>query len=681
MPHFMYFWAIYFYLGMRTPVPIANDVGLKPYEGAICRRIEKANQAEQQLAGGRPLSEIANTYLYYGLHHVGQAWALREWAPHAQYVYLVGEFNRWRADSRWALKNVGGGNWELLLPPEQLRHGDLYKLLVVWENGSGERIPSHCRRVVQDAKTNIFSAQVWHPRQPYRWKNAPPRRVENPLIYEAHVGMATEDYRTGTYAEFAKNVLPRIAALGYNVLQLMAVQEHPYYGSFGYQVSSFYAPSGRFGAPEELMALVDQAHGLGIAVIMDIVHSHAVKNDNEGLSHFDGTEYQYFHAGARGQHPVWDSRCFDYGKPEVVCFLLSNCKYWMEEFHFDGFRFDGVTSMMYLHHGIGIDFVGYGMYYDDRQVDEDAITYLTLANKLVHEINPAALSIAEDVSGMPGLALPIEDGGMGFDFRMSMGIADFWVKTLKAKADEQWHVGDMFYELTNKRADEKTVSYAECHDQAMVGDKTIAFWLLDKEMYTGMSAATPNLLVDRGVALHKLIRFVTIATAGDGYLNFMGNEFGHPEWIDFPREGNKWSYHYARRQWRLADDPNLRYRFLLAWDKAMLALAKKENIYRERPFAIVQNTADQTLIFKRGDVLFAFNFNPVKSFTGYGFEVDAGAYSVVLCSDNRAFGGFGRVDEKIPYLTTALENQKNILRLYLPSRAAIALKHTRSGSI
>ncbi|MDR3367150.1 MAG: alpha amylase C-terminal domain-containing protein [Prevotellaceae bacterium] len=657
---------------MKTPALIANDAGLKPYENTICRRIEKARQAEQRLTDGKPLSEIANTYLYYGLHHTGSAWVLREWAPNAQYIYLIGDFNSWKPDSRWGFQNIGGGSWELILPPELLRHGDLYKLLVVWESGSGERIPSHCRRVVQDEKTHIFSAQVWRPQQPYRWKNAPPKRVKNPFIYEAHVGMATEEYRIGAYAEFTANVLPRIAKLGYNVLQLMAIQEHPYYGSFGYQVSSFYAPSFRFGAPEELKALVDEAHGLGIAVIMDIVHSHAVKNDNEGLSHFDGTEYQYFHAGPRGQHPVWDSRCFDYGKPEVVCFLLSNCKYWMEEFHFDGFRFDGVTSMMYLNHGVGIDFVSYGMYYD-RQADEDAITYLTLANKLVHELNPAALSIAEDVSGMPGLATPIKDGGMGFDFRMSMGVADFWVKTLKTKKDEQWHVGDMFYELTNKRADEKTISYAECHDQAMVGDKTIAFWLLDKEMYTGMSVLEPNLLVDRGVALHKLIRFATVATAGDGYLSFMGNEFGHPEWIDFPREGNGWSYHYARRQWRLADDPNLRYRFLLAWDKAMVSLAKKEKIYRERPFAIVQNSGDQVLIFKRGSVLFAFNFNPVKSFTGYGFEVEPGEYKIMLCSDSQAFGGFGRIDEKISCLTTA-ENEKNILRLYLPSRTAMALR-------
>ncbi len=658
---------------MKTPALVTNDPGLKPYEQVIQRRIEKVEATEKKFTAGKgSLADIANNHLYYGLHNTGHSWMLREWAPNAKYVYLIGDFNNWKPDSRWGMQNIGAGNWEIILPTDALKHCDLYKLLIVWENGSGERIPSHCRRVVQDEKTHVFSAQVWNPVKPYKWKNEQPKRVKNPLIYEAHIGMATEEYRVGTYDEFRKNVLPRIANLGYNVIQFMAIQEHPYYGSFGYQVSNFYAPSFRFGTPEELKALIDEAHGLGITVIMDIVHSHAVKNDAEGLSHFDGTDYQYFHSGPRGQHPVWDSRCFNYGKHEVISFLLSNCKYWMDEFKFDGFRFDGVTSMMYLHHGLGIDFVNYGMYFDENS-DEEAITYLSLANKLIHEVNPAALSIAEDVSGMPGLAVPSKDGGMGFDFRMSMGVADFWIKTLKKKKDEEWHVGDMFYELTNKRKDEHTISYAECHDQAMVGDKTIIFWLLDKEMYTGMSVFEPSVVVDRGTALHKLIRIMSLATAGDGYLNFMGNEFGNPEWIDFPREGNNWSYHYARRQWHLADDTNLRYRFLQEWDKAMITLAKKEKIYKERPFAIIQNTADQVLIFKRGDVIFAFNFNPSKSFTNYGFEIDAGKYKTLLCSDCKKFNGFARVDEKTEHFTV-FENKKNMLKLYLPSRTVTVLK-------
>ncbi|MDR0418840.1 MAG: alpha amylase C-terminal domain-containing protein [Prevotellaceae bacterium] len=658
---------------MKISALILEDSGLKPYADTICERIARAESKEKEFTQGkRKLGDIANNHLYFGLHKTQDGWVIREWAPNANEVYLIGDFNHWKPNSSWKFKHIGGGKWELNLPAKALFHGNLYRLFIDWIRGSGERIPSHCQRVVQDEKTYVFSAQVWDPEQPYQWKNKQPKRVNYPLIYEAHIGMATEEYRVGTYAEFQENILPRIADLGYNVIQLMAIQEHPYYGSFGYQVSSFFAPSFRYGTPEELMELIDAAHGMGIAVILDIIHSHAVKNDVEGLNHFDGTEYQYFHAGARGQHPVWDSRCFDYGKNEVIAFLLSNCNYWLQKFKFDGFRFDGVTSMMYNNHGLGVDFVNYSMYYDGTQ-DEDAITYLTLANKLIHEVNPNAITIAEDVSGMPGLAASTKSGGMGFDFRMSMGIADFWIKTLKKKKDEEWHVGDMFYELTNKRIDEKTISYAESHDQAMVGDKTIIFWLLDKDMYTAMSVFTPNMNVDRGIALHKLIRMVSLSTAGNGYLNFMGNEFGHPEWIDFPRLGNNWSYQYARRQWDLADDTNLKYRFLQAWDRAMIKLAKKEKIFTNRPFVIVQNNYDQILVFKRGDIVFAFNFNPTNSFTDYGFDIDPGKYKMFLSSDDKKFGGFDRIDAKQEHLTIPSKD-KNLLKLYLPCRSVQILK-------
>jgi 1,4-alpha-glucan branching enzyme len=661
----------------------SSDPLLLPYTDIILRRSNHAQHKYNEFTedGKRTLHDVCANHLFYGLHRNPHGWTLREWAPNATAIYLIGECNNWTAptdgadrSTEWQFSHIGGGRWELNLPPQAIWHAMHYKLLMHWHGGYGERLPSHCRRLTQDPHTKMFTAQVWQPDQPYQWTHPAPPKIPLPLlIYEAHIGMASERYGVGTYNEFRTNVLPRIAALGYNVLQLMAIQEHPYYGSFGYQVSNFYAPTSRCGTPEELMALIDTAHGMGIAVIMDIVHSHSVKNDNEGLAHFDGTQYQYFHAGARGHHPVWDSLCFDYSKNEVLAFLLSNCNYWMSEYRFDGFRFDGVTSMMYLNHGIGVDFTDYSMYFNDQQ-DEDAILYLTLANRLIHEINPNAITIAEDVSGMPMLAAA-NPHSIGFDYRLSMGIADFWIKTLKTKQDEQWHVGDMYYQLTNKHSDERTISYAECHDQAMVGDKTIAHWLLDHEMYTGMSALLPATpAVERGIALHKMIRLATIATADSGYLTFMGNEFGHPEWIDFPREGNNWSYHYARRQWSLVDNPDLRYKYLRAWDGAMIHLCKEwgHALFAALPFAIVQHTADQVLVFKRGDMVFAFNFNPVVSFEGYGFEIDAGNYQPLLCTDDVDYGGFGRVDNAMLYPTTA-HGSRHYLQLYLPSRTAVCL--------
>ena len=652
---------------------IENDSWLEPFGSTIIHRHEKIKSKLNDIKKGHSgLKDSVNGHLYYGLQHEPSSWIIREWAPNATSIYLIGDFSDWKPLKKYKFNKSNFGNWECIIPLANLRHGMLYKLLINWGSGSHERIPAYCRRVVQDEETKIFSGQVWDPPKTYRWKNTAPSKVLHPLIYEAHIGMASSEQKVGSYIEFRENVLPRIASLGYNTIQLMAIQEHPYYGSFGYQVSNFFAPSSRFGTPEELKELIDEAHRLKIAVVLDIVHSHAVKNELEGLARFDGTDYQYFHEGIKGDHPVWDSRCFNYGKDEVINFLLSNLKYWLEDFRFDGFRFDGVTSMIYTHHGLAIDFVNYDMYFNNDQ-DEDALTYLALANILTYEVNPNAITIAEDVSGMPGIASPFEDGGIGFDFRMSMGVADYWIKTIKEKTDEEWDMGELYYQLINKRNDEHTISYAESHDQAMVGDKTIIFRLIDKHMYTSMQITDNNIVVDRGVALHKMIRLVTIATAGDGYLNFMGNEFGHPEWIDFPREGNNWSFKYARRQWELADNKKLKYFFLNEFDKIMINLIKREKTLSFKPIGIIQNTSDKVLIFKRGNLVFVFNFNPTTSFTDYGFEVDSGVYEVMLNSDNSDFNGTNRNDDTLLH-KSQFENDINMLKLYLPSRSAMVLK-------
>ena len=650
-----------------------SDPLLEPFKPVIRRRQEKSLLKELEFTGReRRLSDVFNNHLYFGLHETAEGWVFREWAPNATAIYLVGESSDWQRREDFRLRLLGNGVWELKLPKERMWHGMLYKLWVVWTGGGGERIPAYARRVVQDDETKVFTVQAWQPERPYEWKYPKVGRINHPLIYEAHVGMCMENRRVSTFNEFRAYVLPRIVELGYNAIQLMGIQEHPYYGSFGYQVSSFYAVSSRFGTPEDLKRLIDEAHGFGIGVVMDLVHSHSVRNEAEGLGCFAGDESQYFYPGERGEHKLWNSRCFDYGKNEIVSFLLSNCKYWLEEFHFDGFRFDGVTSMLYWDHGVGRDFTEYKFYYDGNE-DEDAITYLTLANKLCHEVDSGVITIAEDMSGMPGLAEKAEDGGMGFDFRMSMGVPDYWIKLVKEKRDEEWHVGDMFYELTNKRKEEHTISYAESHDQAMVGDKTLFFRLVDKEVYTSMSVFDHSLVIDRGMALHKMIRLLTISTAGDGYLNFMGNEFGHPEWIDFPREGNGWSYEHARRQWSLVDDKDLRFRFLNEFDKAMIALAREESFFEPVPQPVVRDNGRQVLVFGRGDFLFVFNFNPSASFPDYAFEVAAGKYVTVLDTDSLRFGGFGRIDDCQEHFTL-YEGGRHVLSLYVPARAGFVLK-------
>ncbi len=656
---------------LRKSPLVKKDPWLKPYQEALQKRQERAVLRELQLTDGKSdLSEIANGHLYYGLHKTETGWVFREKAPNATAIYLYGDFSKWKILPEFALKPIGNGDWEIELPDFVLKNEMLYKLWMVWPFGADERIPAYAQRVVQDDSTKVFCAQVWET-EPYDWKSLLPQKPSHPLIYEAHIGMSSQEAKISSYHEFQETVLPRIKALGYNTIQLMAIQEHPYYGSFGYQVSNFFAPSFRFGTPEELMALIDTAHGMGISVILDIIHSHAVKNEKEGIGCFDGSDHLYTHHGEKGHHKVWDSRCFDYGKPETVHFLLSNLKYWLEKFHFDGFRFDGVTSMCYFDHGLGVDFLEYAQYFNEN-VDEDAITYLTLANKLAREIRPDVMTIAEDVSGMPGMAFPVEQGGIGFDYRMSMGIADYWVKTLKTKSDDDWNVGEIYFKMTDKRPEEQTISYAECHDQALVGDKTMIFRMIDRKMYDSMSVLTPDMTVDRGVALHKLIRLVTLTLCSGGYLNFMGNEFGHPEWIDFPREGNGWSCHHARRQWNLADDNMLKYSGLNRFDRDMVHCVTRYGLLDTLPKVLCENDGDKVLAFERNGCIVVFNFHPTKSFSDYTIYCKPGDYQIVLSSDDPEYCGFGNVDTTMTYRTSPYQGKSRLL-LYLPSRTALVL--------
>lgn len=662
---------------------IKNDPWLEPFSKIIEKRHAHFLKKEKHLTrnGKITLSDFATGYMYFGLQKNEKEWVLREWAPNATEIFLIGTFNNWQRMESYRMKPIGGGVWEVKIPLERINHQDLYKLLICWEGGSGERIPAWCKRVVQDAETHIFSAQVWEPEEKFVFKHPNFKADTSPLlIYECHVGMSTEEEKVGTYIEFKDNILPRVKAAGYNAIQVMAIQEHPYYGSFGYHVSNFFAPSSRCGTPEELKELIDKAHEMGIAVIMDIVHSHAVKNEQEGIALMDGTPDLYFHRDPnRRFHQAWDSLCFDYSKDEVLHFLLSNCKYWLEDYKFDGFRFDGVTSMLYYSHGLEESFTEYADYYNGHQ-DPDAICYLTLANKLIHEVNPNAVTIAEEVSGMPGLALDIKSGGYGFDYRMAMNIPDFWIKIIKERKDEDWHPTAIWWETTNRRADEKTISYAESHDQALVGDKTIIFRLIDADMYWFMSKLMDSsLTVDRGIALHKMIRLVTATTINGGYLNFMGNEFGHPEWIDFPREGNNWSYKYARRQWSLSDDKNLKYHYMGDFDKAMISLIKSVPDFQATPIVkIWDKDGDNVLAYMRKDLLFVYNFHPEKSFSDYGIIVPEGEYEIVLNTDSLEFGGFGLNDDTIHHFSQHdplyAKEDKGWLKIYIPARSAMVMR-------
>ncbi|XP_071795416.1 1,4-alpha-glucan-branching enzyme-like [Asterias amurensis] len=663
------------------------DPYIKPHDQELKRRYkclqDRLKRIEDEEGG---LDEFTTGYKYYGLHQTTEGGIVcREWAPSAEAVYLRGDFNEWRSKEH-AFQSIGYGKWEITLPPNAdgscpIAHKTIIKLQIQTKSGElVERLSPWSTYAVQCQETMLFQSVWWNPPedQQYKAKHPKPKPAQGLMIYEAHIGIASWKGEVSSYDNFTDNVLPRIKKQGYNAVQLMAVMEHAYYASFGYQVTSFYAASSRYGNPEALKRLIDESHRLGVVVFLDVVHSHAAKNVLDGLNQSDGSNSCFFHDGSRGDHLLWDSRLFNYTSTEVLRFLLSNLRWWVEEYGFDGFRFDGVTSMLYHHHGIGTGFSGGYHEYFGLSTDTDALTYLTLANDMLHTFYPDIITIAEDVSGMPALCRPVREGGNGFDYRLAMAIPDRWIKMLKEQKDEDWSMWDIVWTLINRRHGEKAVAYAESHDQALVGDKTLAFWLMDKEMYTNMSLLTPpSTIIDRGIALHKMIRLISHALGGEAWLNFIGNEFGHPEWLDFPRPGNDDSYHYARRQWNVVDDDNLRYKYLNNFDRAMNELQhKKQWLNSPQAYVSCTHEDDKLIVFERAHLVFVFNFHVTSSYTGYRIGTNTpGKYKIVLDSDDAEFGGQSRLDHNTDFLTspTAWHNREHSLQVYIPSRVVLVL--------
>ena len=652
---------------MSNKTLVDLDQWLAPHKSTIQAREKYISSKLKMVLSGKTPAEFAMGFLHFGLHKTDAGWAFREWAPNATRIFLVGDFSDWKEREEFALNRGENGKWSINLPENSLRHGQRYKLRVYWSGGDGWRLPSYANYVVQDENSVDFSAVVWSPKTPYNWQYKTPPKPKVPLIYEAHVGMSSQQEKVASFSEFTADVLPRIKESGYNTVQLMAIAEHPYYASFGYHISNFFAISSRFGTPDDFKKLVDTAHGMGLRVIIDLVHAHAAKNEVEGLGNFAGDPTQYFKPT---NHPEWDSRLFDYGKPEVLHFLASNCRWWLDEYHIDGFRFDGVTSMIYHDHGLGKSFTSYDDYFRDN-VDKDALAYLRLANETIHTVHPDATTIAEEMSGFPGLGASTKDGGLGFDYRLQMGAPDLWIKTLKEKNDEDWDLGQLAYTLSSHRPEEKVINYAESHDQALVGDKTLIFRLIDKNMYWHMDKIDPDLKTERGIALHKLIRLMTAGLHGGGYLNFMGNEFGHPEWIDFPREGNNWSFKHARRQWNLRDNGFLKYQWLGDFDAALMKIIRQ--IDNPNVHHLTVRQSDHTASFMHGDFLFVINFSPDKSHSDYAVPAEAGSYKLALSSDDKNFGGQERIDHNSRFFTSPADNSHN-LKVYLPARTGIILQ-------
>ncbi|PAV85395.1 hypothetical protein WR25_09830 [Diploscapter pachys] len=673
---------------MARPPALDNLLRLDGYlwdfQHEICRRYGVFQEYLKKIEECGGMDAFTSSYREYGLHvQPDNSIHGLEWCPAAEKLALVGDFNSWNWDSHPYEKGEFG-KWTINLTPKEdgspaIPHGSIIKIAVTTNGSTKLKLSPWATYITRPKETYVYHQEFYNPSERYVMKHAKPARPASLRIYEGHVGISSPEPKVNSYRAFADDVIPRIHKQGYNAIQLMAIMEHVYYASFGYQVTNFFAASSRFGTPDDLKYLVDKAHSLGIYILLDVVHSHASKNVEDGLNEWDGTPGNYFHSNSRGFHSLWDSRLFDYTQIETLRFLLSNLRWWVEEYGFDGFRFDGVTSMIYHSHGMNDDFGGgYPMYFG-LNADTDSLVYLMIANHYLHNKFPQITTIAEEVSGMPALCRPVDEGGQGFDYRLAMAIPDMWIKILKHTSDEDWKINDVVFTLENRRYGEMHVAYAESHDQALVGDKSIAFWLMDKEMYDFMSTMTPMTpIIDRGLALHKMIRLLTMGLGGEAWLNFIGNEFGHPEWLDFPRIGNNESYHYARRQFNLVDDDILRYKFLNRWDAAMNALEAKTGWLHSGPaYVSWKHEGDKVVAFERGGLLFVFNFHPTKSFPDYTIGVEEpGTYHLALDSDAEQFGGHSRLagDEGHQSIPEGYANRRNRVMLYIPCRTALVFQ-------
>eukprot|EP00884_Botryococcus_braunii_P004632 jgi/Botrbrau1/1416/Bobra.0063s0112.1 len=657
------------------------------------KQYQTTKRAIEAVAGS--LEEFAKGYETMGFNRKDGVTVYREWAPAAGRAALIGDFNNWEGIE---MQRDQFGVWSVSLPDREdgqaaIPHGSRVKIRLWHPKGyTVDRIPAWIKWAT--AQKGVMGARYdgiyWDPPPDlrYKWKHKRPPKPKTLRIYEAHVGMSSEESAVASYTYFKDNILPRIAVLGYNAVQLMAVQEHAYYASFGYHVTNPFAVSSWSGNPEELKALVDEAHRLGLYVLLDVVHSHISSNEIDGIAGYDfgqGEEGNYFYQGERGHHKVWGSRLLVYRNWEVLRYLLSNVRWWLDEYRFDGFRFDGVTSMLYWDHGINTTFSGDYREYFSPGTNVDAVVYLMLANEVIHKVLPQAVTVAEDVSGMPGLGRPVEEGGVGFDYRLGMGLPDTWFKLIRTTRDEQWDLPNLVAALCNRRYSERTIAYVESHDQAIVGDQTLAFRLMGPEMYTSMSALSPATpVIARGMRLHKIIRLLTIAIGGEGWLSFMGNEFGHPEWIDFPRDENGWSYQHCRRQWSLVDRPDLRYRQLNAWDAAIQNLEERFSFLSD-PHQLVSfagRPPELMLVAERGPLVFVFNFCPTIDREGYKVGVgEPGKYRIVLDSDDLQYGGLGRLNHTVDHFTspegipgvreTNFNDRPHSMLVFSPARSAV----------
>ncbi|XP_047249302.1 1,4-alpha-glucan-branching enzyme 3, chloroplastic/amyloplastic isoform X3 [Capsicum annuum] len=557
----------------------------------------------------------------------------------------------------WLETKKGRNGWVQKYMPA-LPHGSQYRVYFNTPNGPLERVPAWATFVIPDADGKQAVAVHWEPtpEYAYKWKHKQPVKPKSLRIYECHIGISGQEPKISSFNDFISKVLPHVKEAGYNAIQIIGVVEHKDYFTVGYRVTNFYAVSSRYGTPDDFKRLIDEAHGLGLLVFLEIVHSYAAADEMVGLSLFDGTNDCYFHTGKRGLHKFWGTRMFKYGDLDVLHFLLSNLNWWVEEYHVDGFHFHSLSSMLYTHNGFA-SFTGDMDEYCNQYVDKDALLYLILANEVLHTLHPNVITIAEDATLYPGLCDQTSQGGLGFDYFANLSASEMWLALLENTPDHEWCMKN--------------------HNQSISGGCSFAEILIGNSL--GKSSISQESLV-RGCSLHKMIRLITCTIGGHAYLNFMGNEFGHPKRVEFPMSSNNFSFSLANRSWDLLEN-DVHYQ-LFSFDKDMMDLDKNGRIL-SRGLANIHHVNDTTMVisYLRGPNLFVFNFHPVNSYERYTIGVEeAGEYQITLNTDEKKYGGrglFGHDQNLQRTINRRADGKRICLEVPLPSRSAQVYKLTR----
>ena len=589
---------------------------------------------------------------FFGAHPYEGGTHFAVWAPSARDVKVITSGLSDGSWAEWQMHRSYSGCWEA--DAAGVTRGTCYQYRVCGADGS---VVDHCdpygtamtlrpdgRSIVWGAPTCQWTDSAWMAK---RSKN-----FDAPLnIYEAQAGSwrCKEDGTPYTYSELAKQLPAYLKENGYTHLELMPLSEYPFDGSWGYQTTGFFAPTSRYGTPDELCTLIDACHAADIGVIFDFVPVHFAV-DEYGLKHFDGTALYEYPAAAVGESE-WGSCNFMHSRGEIRCFLQSAADYWLRTFHADGLRMDAVSRLIYWQGDPA------------RGVNGSTLEFLKNMNQGLQQRHPTAMLIAEDSTNFEKVTAHVEYGGLGFDYKWDLGwmndTLDYFKKTPEERKS---NLGKLTFSMMYFWREHYILPFS--HDENVHGKATIL-----QKMYGEYEDKFPQ-----GRAL-----YLYMAIHPGKMLDFMGNEFGHPEWIDFPREGNGWSHKYARRQWNLVDDKTLCYHYLGDFDRRMLEVVKSEPAFNDTPVEeIWHNDGDQVLAYERGSLLFVFNFSPSRSYSDYGLLVREGSWQVVLNTDAKEFGGNGLADDSVEHLTNSdtlyAKDHKGWLKLYIPARSAVVLR-------